>query len=300
MFSQASFESVLEQLHDGVYVLDRERKVVLWNRSAEQLSGFQKAEVLGRPCSDNILVHVDAQGNSLCKGACPMVATMADGKPRENLVYLRHRDGHRVPVSVRASVLRDDDGNVVGAIEVFSDGTHEVETQKQLEELERQAMIDPLTQLPNRRFLDVRLENRNDELVRYGWTYGLILLDVDHFKLVNDTHGHDVGDRVLQTVARTLRGNARRSDDIGRWGGEEFLGIAGRVALEELTVVAERLRAQVEASRIEVDGQSKGVTVSAGATTARPGESRASVTQRVDALLYEAKNAGRNRICAKS
>ena len=297
MLPQASFEAVLEHLHDAVYVLDRDRKITYWNRAAERLTGYSRESVLGRSCSDNILVHVDGDGNSLCKAGCPMVATMQDQQLREAVVYMRHHDGHRLPVAVRTAPLLDEHGKVVGAVETFTDGTHEVETQQRVKELERQAMFDALTELPNRRYLEFRIDTLSDELARYGWQYGLLLLDVDHFKAVNDTYGHDIGDEVLRMVGRTVRGNARRSDVIGRWGGEEFLGILAQVDMETLRMVAERLRVLIASSQITVEGKPLGVTVSVGAASVRPGERKDQVIKRVDELLYEAKQTGRNRVC---
>ncbi len=296
MLSQSSFEAVLEQLHDGVYVLDRDRKILFWNKAAECLSGFPRKEVIGKRCADNILVHVDAQGNSLCGDGCPMLATMQDERPREAIVYMQHREGHRIPVSVRATALHDDKGKVIGAIEVFTDATEDVETLDRVKELERQAMLDVLTGLPNRRFLESVLDSRMDSLSRYDWGFGLVMIDIDDFKVVNDQFGHATGDLALRLVGRTLRSSARRSDTVGRWGGDEFLGIAPCANLATLEALAHRLRALVGASLVRVGGEQLRVTVSVGVTMAQPGENSDVALRRADERLYAAKKAGRNRV----
>ena len=119
-----SFGRIVDNLHDGLYFVDPDRIILFWNKAAEKISGFTAEEVVGKPCSANILTHVDADGNQLCLGLCPLAASMADRQPREAEVYMHHKDGHRIPVSVRVSALTDAEGNVIGGIELFSDITN--------------------------------------------------------------------------------------------------------------------------------------------------------------------------------
>src|SRR3954469_21301394 len=116
------FKSVLDSIYDGVYFVDPERKITYWNKSAERLTGFVAEEVVGRYCYDNILLHLDCTGKELCTNGCPLQAVLRDGTPREAEVYLRHREGHRVPVAVRVAPLLCDN-RVRGAVEIFSDNT---------------------------------------------------------------------------------------------------------------------------------------------------------------------------------
>ena len=124
----------------------------------------------------------------------------------------------------------------------------------------------------------------------------MILCDVDFFKSFNDRYGHDTGDRVLRMVARTLAHNCRPYDVAGRWGGEEFLIIAGQTPDQELRRLAERLRALVEQSQLTLEAQSVGVTISIGATPARPDDDPNRLLKRADELLYRSKAEGRNRV----
>lgn len=290
-------ERLLDEVDDGVYFVDRERRITFWSRGAEQLTGYQRDEILGRRCFENTLEHVDDQGRPLCLGRCPLAATIKDGEAREGQVFLRHKAGHRVPVRVRTSALRDGEQQVFGGAEVFADATPQRDLVERLRSLEQLAMVDQLTELPNRRFLDATLAKREGELRRYGWAWGALLLDIDHFKRVNDTHGHDVGDEVLRVVARALAHSARVSDVVGRWGGEEFLVVLANVDAAGLAVVAERLRMVVEASAIELRDPpgSLGVTISIGGALAAADQTAAAVIKRADQRLYEAKRGGRNR-----
>ncbi len=189
--------TLLDNLHDGVYYVDRERRILYWNRAAERITGFPAEEVIGTRCSDNILMHVDENGKQLCLEGCPLAATMEDGSLRETEVFLHHEKGHRVPVSVRTAPLRDDQGRVEGAVEIFTDlGAREAKLLR-LQELERLAMKDGLTGLANRRYMENELSSRVDESRRYGVPFGVLFMDIDHFKKIDDRYGHDAGDDVL-------------------------------------------------------------------------------------------------------
>ncbi|MBN2339203.1 MAG: diguanylate cyclase, partial [Acidobacteria bacterium] len=213
------YRELLDAIADGVYFTDRERRIAFWNRGAEALTGYARDEVIGRRCMDNLLVHVDNAGTRLCFGACPLAATLENGEPREADVYLHHKNGHRVPVRVRVFPIRDDGGAITGAVEVFNDNTATRRAAAHLERMERLALLDHLTGIANRRGAEAAIRSRLEELRRNGWGFGVLLLDIDDFKAVNDSCGHETGDRVLRLVARTLEAGARSFDLVGRWGG---------------------------------------------------------------------------------
>ena len=289
-----SYERIIENLHDGLYLVDRNRIITYWNKSAEKITGFTGDEVVGRPCSDNILTHIDSEGNSLCNGMCPLFATIADGKPRETNVYLHHKDGHRVPVSVRVSTISDKDGNIVGGIELFTDISNQAANELRVKELEKLALLDNLTQLANRNYIEREIQSRFEENKRFHVPFAILFIDVDHFKKCNDTYGHDVGDDVLKFIANTFVSNARPFDLYGRWGGEEFLGIIRNINSEDLESLGNRLRTLIENSYIIHEDKKLYVTVSIGATTVKEGDSAVSLIKRADTLLYKSKEAGRN------
>src|SRR5512142_1670458 len=114
------YKDIIDNLYDGVYFVDRDRVITYWNKGAERITGYKAAQVIGRACRDNVLNHVTADGTELCDAECPLAACMWDGKVREADVFLHHADGHRVPVLGRAAPLRDEAGNITGAVETFS------------------------------------------------------------------------------------------------------------------------------------------------------------------------------------
>ena len=222
---------------------------------------------------------------------------MRDGQPREKELYLRHKDGHRVPVTARISALTDSNGKVVGGVEQFTDISGQQANAMRIQELERIALLDGLTQLANRHYLEREIERRFAELRRYGLFFGVLFLDIDHFKQFNDAHGHVLGDRVLQFVAKTLVANSRPFDLFGRWGGEEFVGVIHNVDEVALTELGERLRLLVGSSFLPPRQREQlRVTVSIGATVVRENDTEESLLTRADALMYASKRAGRNRL----
>jgi diguanylate cyclase (GGDEF)-like protein len=165
-----------------------------------------------------------------------------------------------------------------------------------MEELQQQALLDPLTGVGNRRYTEMDVVSRLEGMNRYGWPFGVAFVDIDHFKQVNDTYGHDTGDDVLKMISRTLLNSLRPFDFLGRWGGEEFVVSITYVSGDELSTVANRIRSLAEHSILSVPGSQLQVTVSIGVTPARPEDTPEALVKRADELMYRSKEAGRNRV----
>ncbi len=294
------YRTILEQMEDGVYFVDRDRRITYWNTGAERITGYEAHEVLEHSCSEGILRHVSEGGYQLCLHGCPLAGVMKDGKAREAQVYLHHKEGHRVPVLVKGSPIHDEHGEIVGSVEVF----HRRPSTRfaQLSDRERQedAYIDVLTGLGNRRFGEEHLAPLEAAVAAATASLGLVFIDVDHFKEINDTYGHQVGDAVLRMVGQSLANGLRNSDWPVRWGGEEFLIILPGVDDDGLAVTAERLRMLVEHSWIQLPDTQVRVTISAGAVLMGATETRDEAVNRADRLMYASKQAGRNLVTCES
>jgi diguanylate cyclase (GGDEF)-like protein/PAS domain S-box-containing protein len=289
-------ETLLDNLSEGVYFVDCERRISYWNKAAEALTGRTAAEVLGFRCADNILVHTDDKGTSLCLNGCPLTATMTDGQPHETSAFMLHRDGHRVPVKIKVLPIRDESGVIIGAVETFTDNSQNFQLQEQVAELEKLSLIDELTRAGNRRYAKITLETKFNEFNRYDWPFGVIMFDIDNFKSVNDVYGHDTGDDVLQMIARTIMANIRSPQSLFfRWGGEEFVIVGTNVDSLQLYEIAERMRNLVAGSILMRQDREICVTVSAGVTVARSGDDPDTIMRRADDLMYASKKAGKNR-----
>jgi len=295
--SQNFYETLLDNLYDGVYFVDLDRKITFWNKAAEKITGFTKAEVLGKRCADNLLRHVDERGTPLCEGACPLSHTLDDGQFRSASVFLHHKQGHRLPVAIGVAPITDKGLNIMGAVEIFRDDSATVAALEHLQELEDLAYLDGLTRIANRTYLENFIVGKFNELRRLGWSFGVIFVDVDRFKQVNDTYGHQTGDEVLKMVSQTLVKSCRSFDLVGRWGGEEFVCVISKLKDQnQIVYIAERLRALVESSWVSLTDCSFQVTISLGVTLARIQDTPETLIQRADGLMYRSKTAGRNRI----
>lgn len=286
---------ILDRLFEAVYVVDKEHSIVFWNEAAERITGYLRAEVLGKRCSEDILLHVDEQGHTLCASECLTKRTLNDGQSHEAEIYSFHKDGHRFPVSIRSTPLFDADGSVAGVFKVFIDKGDSRSLRERLDELERLALLDSLTRLPNRRFLEEQIKSALKRLQRLSVPFGIIVMDVDRFKQVNDENGHAKGDEALVLVGRTLSHTARSFDIVGRWGGDEFLAVISNADIETLGKVAERFRALVERSRLKAGDKTLSITISLGAAGAGPDDTVHTLFDRADKMLYKSKKEGRNR-----
>lgn len=290
-----SASAFIDAMADGLYAVDRDRRILAWNPAATRLTGFQPTDVIGRRCGDGLLNHVDEQGEELCGDRCPLLATMADGAQRTTRAFVHHADGYVAPVRVTASPLRDATGAVVGAVETFLDDRDVRAVEDRLAEAERAALIDPLTGLGNRRHADALLAAREADWTREGRSFAVIAVDVDHFKQINDAHGHPVGDGVLSTLAQSLARTVRPGDGVFRVGGDEFLVITGPITLVDLSSLAGRLRTAVSASRYPGDPPVR-VTISVGCALVREGDGASDVALRADERLFLAKRSGRDAV----
>ncbi|MGB4497176.1 MAG: GGDEF domain-containing protein [Methylococcaceae bacterium] len=160
-------------------------------------------------------------------------------------------------------------------------------------ELELLSITDKLTQIYNRVKLDSVLNHEINYANRYQTDFSVILIDIDHFKQVNDAHGHNTGDSVLIFMAQILKENVRNSDILGRWGGEEFLIILPQTNAQQAFELAEKIRKTVESAKFPVVNHK---TISVGVTQYCSDDSVIELIERADGGLYDAKNTGRNKV----
>ncbi len=293
---QDFYFDLLNGISDGLYAIDCERRVTFWNRAAERLTGYEAREVVGRSLADGIVAPVDREGRSLHEEEGLLARTLGDGEPREAEVFFTHRQGHQVPVAVRVSAVRSAQGAVTGAVVVFNDNSRRVAEAGELEQLKKLAVIDGLTGIWNRRFLETSLQAIRNEINRYSWPMGLLFVDIDRFKQLNEAHGREAGDAVLRAVAQTLAKGVRGYDIVGRWGGEEFILVVRNVTGKNLGRLAEKLRALVAKNPVNAGAVKMPVTVSIGATAFTAADTVAGAVGRAETLMFVSKTGGRDRV----
>jgi diguanylate cyclase (GGDEF)-like protein/PAS domain S-box-containing protein len=296
MFNESSLHrEILDSLQDAVYFVDRQRVIMFWNVGAERISGYSRLQVLGRACYDNLLMHIDDEGKSVCEVDCPLANTMQDGKPREMHLYLHHADGTRVPVWVRVAPLFTAEGEITGAVEIFSDRPSLAGSFDRVQDLERMAAVDPQMNIANRRYSEAHLSARLEEARELGVSLGLLMVGLDNFHRVHQTYGREIGVRVLQMVSATLLHNLRPFDFIGRWDSEEIIILFSNVDESGMAERAEALRMLVDRSFLMV-GKPIRVTVSIGGSFYTLEDNLESWVNRARLLMERSRSLGRNRV----
>jgi diguanylate cyclase (GGDEF)-like protein/PAS domain S-box-containing protein len=251
-----------------------------------RLLGHQVQDVLGRHVRD----LVDPSQRHLVEAA--LLGVRSGGDDPEGIeLRLVHADGHWLWFEVVSTNLFDDPavrGLVVNARDVTERKQYEAQ-------LLHQALHDPLTGLPNRALLEDRLEQALGRARRVGADVAVMFLDIDHFKLVNDSSGHAIGDLLLVETARRLEAATRATDSVVRFGGDEFVVLCEDTTLEEARALAQRIRTRL-GQPVAIDEQSFFLDVSLGIAQARPADDAGSLLQAADTAMYAAKELGRGRV----
>lgn len=171
-----------------------------------------------------------------------------------------------------------------------------LESSRSAAKYKERSQVDALTRIYNRHFFDLKFREEVLAANAEGTALGVVLIDIDHFKRINDNFGHVVGDRCLQKVAALMGPLVRADDSLCRYGGEEFVVLLPRVAEEKIVAVSERIRSEIERCRLVVDGHTIALTVSIGASVSEPGDAGSDLFQQADKALYRAKADGRNKV----
>jgi diguanylate cyclase (GGDEF)-like protein/PAS domain S-box-containing protein len=289
---------VADLMPDGLLILDTEFRVIDWNAAALTMWGITRSDLSGTPVTDLVSVWESEIAPALTDppDSVLRMAVLVDPQGAEP-TYL--------DVEIRQLALRS--GGADGWIVVFRDASEMRSTERDLQEanerlealnkmLLAQAIHDSLTGLFNRAYLDEALPRELARCERDGSTIALLILDVDYFKNVNDTYGHDIGDLVLKEVARLVRGIVRAGDIPCRFGGDEIVAVMPGAPESEVAGVGERIRERVSEEQFGDENVHLAVTVSVGfAIYPTHADSAAGLFRAADRALYAAKDAGRNR-----
>jgi diguanylate cyclase (GGDEF)-like protein/PAS domain S-box-containing protein len=288
--SERKLKTIIEAEPECVKVLARDGAVLQMNRAGlEMLEADSADAIIGRKVDDFVSPEFRAAVTALNERVC----LGESGSLEFEITGLK--GGHRW-VDTRAVPMRDVDGGITGVLAVTRDITAHKKAEQVLEQL---AQTDFLTGVANRRHFMVLAEQELSRSQRYGGPLSVFMIDVDHFKAVNDCHGHKIGDKVLQTLGVLSRQALRDVDVIGRLGGEEFGVVLPQTDFEHAMEVAERLRKTIAAAKVPIEeGLPLGITVSIGVTTlVEPDVNIDTLLNQADQALYLAKNQGRNRTC---
>ena len=289
---QEFYSKILDNISSGVYFVDKERTITYWNKGAERLSGFKADDVIGTKCS-SFLNHTDEKGNELCGDRCPLLGTIQDGNPRQAEVFMLHKLGQRVPVLVQAMPM-ENRGEIIGAVEIFHDISNLKLAQARIRELSDVAYIDPLTQVYNRAGLEKIVKTWFEDFKLYNYSFSVVFIDVDNFKLVNDQFGHHIGDQILCGVIKRLKNMIRQNDIIGRWGGDEFIVLLSDVTEKTIQSVNIKIRDVLNSQPYQTDMGDLMVTCSLGGVIPSAEDTLETMIKRADQLMYAHKQSKDN------
>jgi diguanylate cyclase (GGDEF)-like protein/PAS domain S-box-containing protein len=293
---EARLREIATTMRDGLLVADTEGKINFANPEACRLLGYREEELIGADMHGTLHAHGD--GEVLERDECRMLRVMQTREPyRGAEETFKRKDGQFLPISVSVSaIVRGQRAG--GIVVVFHDIT---DRKKYQQELEHRARTDALTGLNNRRHFHELAELEVARAKRYGKSLSVMMLDLDHFKDINDAYGHQVGDTVLQKFSNICLQSMREIDVIGRLGGEEFAILLPEANITQAMEAAERLRAEVEHTALPLEGgQVITFRVSIGVTELHEADQDiASLLKRADAAMYDAKQAGRNSVCMR-
>jgi diguanylate cyclase (GGDEF)-like protein/PAS domain S-box-containing protein len=283
---------VLSLLEEGVCFVDLQDRIRSWNPGAEAITGYRQDEVVGRSCCDRVFLHTHQGGGSACQNNCPGRSALRQEKPQSAELFLLHRDGHRVPVSLRVAPMRGSNGNVIGTIHIFAERKRTLAALDHARDFERFTFIDNLTGMGNRRYTEIALTQALEAFQRYGRRPALMIFDVDRLEKINKAFGRDAGDQVLRSVARSVNACLRSYDFLGRWHEDEFFGILADTHADHLAALAEQCCRQVSSSAILLDSHTLQASISMGTSLLVPNDTLETWYQRASRNLREAKLAG--------
>lgn len=278
----------LDATSESLLITDRQGVIVYVNQAFERQTGHRAPDVLGKKPA------LLRSGNQSGEFYRHLWQTLARGESFHATFTNRRQDGSLFHLEQTITPARDERGEISHYVSVSKDLTEHVEREQALQTL---AYSDPLTGLNNRMFGERQLAQEWQRAQRYRRSLAAIMADVDHFKQINDQHGHASGDQVLQLLGKILRDNVRRTDSVIRWGGEEFLILAPDSDEQTAAALAERIRQAVCAHRFPAVGA---LSISLGVAQLQAGEDRAGLIERADQALYAAKHGGRNRVARAS
>lgn len=279
--------SITGAARDAVILIDSAGRISFWNPAAEQMFGHTEAQVMGVDLHELIVPERD-----LSRAQADFAHFIQSGEGpalgKTTTLQAKHRNGEEFPVDVSLSAFRlRNEWNAVG---IVRDATERMKTEAQLQQL---ATTDTLTGVCNRRCFSGTLEREVKRAERQASQLALVLIDIDHFKHINDTFGHPTGDQVLIQLAAAVAGAVRTTDLFARWGGEEFIVLLPGTDLDAGRLLAEKLRLMLEKLTYADVGQA---TCSFGVAEYTPGDSVEALMKRADIGLYQAKASGRNRV----
>ena len=291
-----AFQSrLLDNMYDAVIFVDCNMEIVFWNRGAERLTGISAESVMHSTWSPNLVGMRDEREGGWTDLECPITYCMSTGIQSLRRLLVANRNRRPITVDAQTIPVVSQDGFQHGAAMLLHDVSGEASLEEQCLNLQEKATQDPLTKIANRAEFDQSYPRIVEAHQQRGVVCSLVICDIDHFKSINDTYGHQAGDEVLRAFGHLLKSECRPGDLVARYGGEEFVVVCADCSSVAAANRAEQLRKAVsEMPQPALNGRA--ITASFGVTEIQPGDSPDSLLRRADRALMDAKQAGRNTV----
>ena len=286
---------LLGNMHDAVAFVDTSLRVALWNHGAERLTGISSESIYQRRWTPALLNLRDEKGDPVGEADCPVHCTIRSGVQSLRRLMILGRTGREVAVDAHVIPVTSQDGTIHGAIVLLHDASSETSLEQRCQNLHEKATLDPLTQVGNRAEFDRVHEMFVSAHLQRQLPCSLIICDLDLFKRVNDTYGHQAGDEAIKGLANLLKSSCRPGDLVARYGGEEFVMLCANCDNATAARRAEQVRlALSQLQQPKMEGSA--VTASFGVTEIQPGDTPETMLRRADRALLMAKSQGRNMV----
>lgn len=288
-------QQLIDSMHDGVIFVDEKRNIFLWSKGAERLTGVSSAAAHGRQFTPSLLDMCNTAGRRVRDDACPVARALATHAQLRQRLEILGRQGEHVAIDLHTIPVICRDGNLRGATVLLQDAQPEVSLEEKCEALHAEVTKDPMTKVANRAEFDRMLALFIEAHEQAGLPCSLIMADIDHFKSINDTFGHQAGDEAIITVANILAQMCRSGDLVARYGGEEFALLCADCTMADSAARAEQIRKKVADATFASIGTRR-ITSSFGVAQLQAGDTPESLLRRSDTALLMAKEQGRNQV----
>ena len=294
------YQTVLDGLETGVYIVDRDRRIRFWNEGAEQITGYLRQDVVGRLLRDHLLINRDDAKDLDSDPDDPIGIAFRDGRPSIRELSILHKDGYRVPIVLRTNPIRNNHGAVVGAAESFEKNRSASELNRRQTGFADFGCLDEVTGVAAQSFMNTQLRENLITFNEHNIPFGILLIKVDHMDEFRTSRGPGVVPTILRIIAQSVENCVRPTDLVGCWGENQFMAILSECRESEVALVGERVRRMISRSEIEWWGDKFSMTSPVGGAGCRTGDTVESLLARAETSLKESIGKGGNCVTVLS
>ena len=263
------YRTILEALKTGLYVVDRQRRIVFWNDGAERITGYLRHEVVGHSCIENILKHCNQESCELCGDRCPLSSALREARPVEATGFIHHKGGHRLFVHLWSAPVRNPSGSIIGALQSF-EGRYVIPNPDRRENtLSAYGLLDAVTGMANQPMMLTHLREALTTFSELSVPFGILCIRMGELEHFRRTYGWEAANSVMRVAAQTIENSLRPTDFVGRWDDDKFLAILTNCQMSALDSVSKRILKMAATGGIEWWGEELCIAVAIETTTAQ-------------------------------